>query len=649
MKKASIILAMFISSCSLSSSNKIIVEIGDKKFTKSEFERSYKRNNSQLKDEQQILSAEDYMDLFIDYKLKVIEAQNHGLDTLSEFKDELKTYREELALQYLTDITITDDMVKEAYQRTITEIKASHILLEYPSNATADDSAKVYDKLIDIRNQFLNGEKTFAELAAQYSQDPSAKTNQGDLGYFKAFNMVADFEDAAYNTPVGEVSMPFETQHGLHIVYVTDKYESEGEIKVAHIMKSFKSNGGLNPELEKNLETEINEVYTQLKNGADWNEMVLEHSDDRSTIRENGEMQWFTKTFMVEEFSNTAFDLEKIGDISKPVRTPFGWHIIKLVDRREPKTFEELKDDLEYKIRQDPDRSIHSKKAFIEKLKSEYPLVKHETDFEKFTQYLEKQGEEINEKIPDSILQLKLYTVNNDKTFTVDDFIDLQKEKKQVYERFIPRIMMMHLGFYEDEVFILYENTLLEKKYDDFAQIVEEYHDGMLLFAIMQQEVWDKAMKDTTGLKEFYEQNKDKYLWDKHFEGMQIYAHTPGAYKKVENLAKQGITNIDTIMALINTNGEKHVTIREGKWEQGDNAKIDHLVFDQMEPRKFNKNTDFVYGEVKEGGTPKTLDEAYGFYVSDYQEVLEKQWIENLREKYPIKIHKGVLKSVSNL
>lgn len=289
----------------------IIVTIGDKKITKEEFEQIYRKNNSQLSNEEDVKTPLEYIDLFVNYKLKVIEAEKRGLDTIAAFNEELNGYRDELAKPYLTDVTITDSMVHEAYYRRINEVRASHILIEMDRFALPADTAKAYNKLIDIRNQYLNGEKTFEELATQYSEDPSVRINKGDIGFFKVFNMVTEFENAAYTTPVGEVSMPFRTRYGYHILKVTDKFKNEGEVKVAHIMKVFSQAFDYSEEEDKAYKAELDSLYELLQNGADFEELVLKHSTDQHTRQNGGEFRFITRTFNLEEFAQAAFELEK--------------------------------------------------------------------------------------------------------------------------------------------------------------------------------------------------------------------------------------------------------------------------------------------------------------------------------------------------
>lgn len=647
MKKLFSLFLLIIFAIALHAQKNIIVTIGDNKFTKEEFELIYRKNNTQLNDESEIKTPEEYVDLFIDYKLKVIEAENRGMDTIQAFIDELAGYRDELAKPYLTDVTVTDSMVREVYFRSVNDIKASHILLNIPPDATPEDTLKIYNKIIDLRNQFISGEHTFQELAINNSNDPSVHQNGGDLGYFKAFSMITAFEDAAYNTPVGEVSMPVRTQHGYHIIYVTDLRKTEGEVKVAHIMKIFKNINNITPEEEKRYKAELDSIYAELKKGADFGKAVRDHSDDRSTVKNDGEMSWLNRTFGVDEFIDAAFAME-IGDISEPIRTPYGWHILKLNDKRAPRTFEEMEYELGLKVKRDADRSKHSKQSYLSKKRTEYNFTRYDQNIEKFINYLRSQGDTLYNEISPEMMKLPMFKVA-EVNYTVADFMKLQNIKKKNSGNFLTNLLISHIEAYADEVIDFYENTTLESKHPEFKQIMQEYRDGMLLFAIMQEEVWNKAAIDVDGLQAYYEKNPSKYLWDTHFAGLLIRATNQEAYDSCKTLIANGITDEKTILERINTDGKTNIRITRGRWAKGDNDRIDYFIFDGKEPSRFNKDLEFVHGEMVEAGLPKTLEEAKGLYIADYQKVLEQEWMEYLRKKYKVKVNKKLLKQVKKI
>jgi peptidyl-prolyl cis-trans isomerase SurA len=569
------------------------------------------------------------------------------MDTIQEFIDELNGYRKELAQPYLTDVTITENMVKDAYYRTTHPIHASHILFNIPADADPADTLKAYNKAIEIRNMFLNGEKAFPELAAEYSDDRSATQNKGDLGYFAAFNMVTPFENAAYNTPAGEVSMPVRSQFGYHLIYVHDISESKGKVKVAHIMKIFPDINNIDPEMDKRFEQESDSIYNELLNGADFAEMVKNHSDDQSTVPTNGEMQYIDQTFRVYEFRDAAFELNKIGDIHKPIRTVYGWHILKLINKQEPQTFKELEDELTQKVKNDPNRSKHSKQIFLNKLKKEYGLTVHEENIAQLKNAIDNASDTIKQ-FDNQLTNVALYTVNG-KNFTVGEFYSYLKTKPNTKKGISPAIAKNELEKFDETVIIQYEDSRLKDKYPEFASIMQEYHDGMLLFAIMQEEVWDKAVKDSTGLENYYNNNRKQYFWDKHFDGLLIKCNTTDAAEYCKELLSENITDAETLYEKFNEKPDFTINIASSKWEKGDNPTIDYLYFDGDKPKNLNTDTNVAHGTIVEAGKAKTLNDARGIYISDYQNYLEQEWLKSLKNKYKIKVNKRLLKKVETL
>ena len=366
---SSFIIFSFIAINAFSQADETLITIGDTKVSKGEFERIYQKNNNNLYNEKDKKTPEEYLELFIDFKLKVIEAEQLKMDTNSVFRNELAGYREELAAPYLTDVKYNEEMVRDLYERTTKEVNASHILVMVPKNSTPEVEDEKLKRIEEIRKEIVAG-KDFNEAAVEYSEDPSAKNNKGSLGYFTAFQMVVPFENAAFTTPVGEISAPVRSAYGYHILKVHDVRANQGEILVAHIMKMFPQN--VTPEIKSNLKAQIDSIYAELKNGADFAELARTKSDDKRSAQQGGEMPWFSSGRMIPEFANPAFALKNTGDISEPIETAFGYHIIKKLNTKPVPGFEESKAMLEDRIKQDPERSITSKQVFVDKLKQEY-------------------------------------------------------------------------------------------------------------------------------------------------------------------------------------------------------------------------------------------------------------------------------------
>lgn len=643
MKNARIInflLLFLILSVFTSAKNNIIVTIDGREITKEAYEKIYWKNNTNLNDESEVKTPEEYMEMFINFKLKVIEAENRGLDTTKAFRDEFKTYRDELAKNYLTDREITDSIVRDVYNRTVNFVKASHILLSVNNNAPPADTLEAYNKLMDIREKIVNNEITFEEAAVQYSTDPSAKINKGNLGYFNAFKMITEFEDACYNTPIGEISMPVKTKIGYHLIKVTDKKPSEGEVKVAHIMKRFAVTDSVSEEEDIRLEAEADSLYNLLENGADFGKLARENSDDKPSAKQDGLLEFINRGFFSEEFANAAFALENDGDYTKPVRTRYGWHIIKRLDFRPPKTFEELEAELASKIKSSPKRTAQSKKRFIAKLKNEYNFKVYSSNFDQFKSMM---PDTIKAEIPEKAAKLVLF-----------EFADQKYNGQQLINFLIPKgktlKRLMHIGFNEfiEEEIVEYEDSRLTMKYPEFKSLLQEYHDGILLFTVMESDVWNVAMNDTTGLLEYYEENKGKYKLGEHFDGLYLHCFNAEARKKADSLLEAGITDPDAILEQINTNGERNISVTKSRWEKGASRNMDYLVWGEEKPKNVKDDLYFLWGELKDSGV-KTLDEARGLYISDYQDVIEEKWLKHLHEKYDVKVNKKLLRKVKSV
>ncbi|HCE56892.1 MAG TPA: hypothetical protein DER09_03600 [Prolixibacteraceae bacterium] len=612
----------------LSQPDETLITIGSTKISKGEFERIYQKNNNNLYNPDDKKTPEDYLQLFVDFKLKVIEAETLKMDTSAAFVNELAGYRTELAAPYLTDVTYTEQMVKELYDRTTKEISASHLLLNVSPNATRQEEEEVREKILKIKQEIIAG-KDFGDAAVEYSQDPSAKNNKGELGYFSAFNMVVPFENAAFSTPSGEISEPVRTQYGWHILKVHDIRKNQGEILVAHIMKMFPRD--MTPETKANLKLQIDSIYTAVKNGADFGQLAREKSDDKRSAQQNGEMPWFASGRMIQEFSKPAFALQNKGDISEVIETPYGYHIIKKLDTRPVPSFEESKKELEARIKQDPQRSQTSKTVFISKLKKEY----------NFTENLANIDNLMKKNIGDSTLNMQdvLFVLNGNEYKTAQFISWLKNEnisKGAFNKNYTPWV--------EAEI-TAYEDSKLEEKYPDFRYLMQEYHDGMLLFNISEIKIWNFAAEDTAGLEQFYKGCK-KYMWEERFKGMIITCKNDSVRQEADKFLAEEMS-VQEILDLLNAR-EKLITITEGAWEKGVNPIVDFYVWNGPEPAKFDSALTFVRGD-KIQPEQKKLEEARGLYVSDYQKVIEEKWLKELHSKYKVTVNKKLLKTIKGV
>ncbi|HSO87993.1 MAG TPA: peptidylprolyl isomerase [Draconibacterium sp.] len=612
-----------------SQSSETLITIGETKVSKGEFERIYQKNNNNLYNETEKKSPEEYLDLFINFKLKVIEAEQLKMDTSAVFKNELAGYREELAAPYLTDVKYNQQMITDLYDRTTKEVNASHILLMVPKGSTAEQEEEILKRIVGIRNEIIAG-KDFDEAAIEYSEDPSAKTNKGNLGYFTAFQMVVPFENGAFTTPVGEISQPVRSTFGYHILKVHDIRENKGELLVAHIMKMFPQD--VTPEVKSSLKLQIDSIYTELKNGADFAELAKTKSDDKRSAQQGGEMPWFSAGRMIPEFANPAFALKNIGDYTEPIETAYGYHIIKKLNSRPVPTFEESKEMIENRIKQDPERSITSKQVFIDKLKTEYNYSENAEGISKLKNKNSNDSLEYN--------NFEIFKIDN-KSYKIEQFQAFLKNTNVE-----PGLYLDHLKNWVEYEITALENSKLEEKYPDFRYLFQEYHDGILLFNISEEKIWNFAAQDTVGLEEFYKKNTNKYFWEERFKGMIVTCRDVETREEAEKYFAAEMT-VQEISDLLNKT-ENVITINEGAWEKGSNPVIDYFVWNGPEPANFNSEVSFIRGD-KIAPEPKTLDEARGLYVSDYQKYIEERWIKELRSKYKVTVNKKLLKTIDGV
>lgn len=629
----------------------ILMTINNKKITKSEFERIFHKNNKDSIADQKAIK--EYLDLFINYKLKVLEAETMKLDTLTSFKQELQNYRKQLSAPYFIDKETEDKLIKEAYERMKTRIRTSHILIKIPEYASPEDTLAAYNKAVEIRNKILKDED-FGKLAAEFSEDEVSKLNGGDIGYLTAFTTVFPYENAAYSLKPGEISTPVRTQYGYHIIKVTDIKDNPGDAKVAHILVIVPRDA--KDEDLKKAEEKINEAYKKLQNGEDFAKIAMEYSDDKASARRGGELPWFGTGRMVPEFETAAFET-KINEYTKPFRTIFGFHILKKLDERPIGSFEKERNNLASKIAKDS-RGQLSKLALIEKLKKEYDYKFNKKAFDEVIKLVDTTLISGNFKVPENIKLDKIIFSLKDSSYTQDQFAKFLssyqlKNKSNINNDAAKEIAKTIYKNWENGKILEYEDTRLEKKYPEFANLLQEYHDGILLFNITDKMVWSKAIKDTLGLKEFYERNKNKYMWGTRAEAIWLnYSNDKckdALLKAIDNNKKQ--LSIDEIIKRIN---KKDTCITKGSTKlisKGEMPGIDKIAFndDNTKNKKYtvldNKKL-VIYINKMVPPQPKLLNETKGVVTADYQSELEKKWIDELRKKYTVKVFDDVLKQV---
>jgi len=622
--------------------SEIVVAIGDMKVSSEEFEANYRKNNTNILDKKDIKSPEEYLELYIKFKLKVLEAQKLGYDTVRSYREELGGYRKELAKPYLTDVSFAEEMVKTAYYRTQYERKASHLLVRVTPEASPADTLAAWNKINDLRKQILAG-ADFSEIAAKYSEDPSAVQNKGLLGYFTAFQMVFPFEEITYRTPVGQVSEIVRTRFGYHLIKVHDERLAAGEIKVAHIMKMFPQQAP--EETITKLKLTADSIWEKATSGADFAGLAKMYSDDKQSSTEGGVMNWFTPNNMIPSFAEAAFALKNDGDISPVIRTPYGWHIIKRLERKTIQPIEKLRPDLEAKIRQNPSISKHSDEIFDRKLRAEYQLKVDEPIFAKLIASISDTMVTKNWKKDNPLKEKQLITFADQK-ISIKAFTNFlqQQNFSPIKNQEEPQLKDL-LNKFINQKLLEYENSQLEKKHPDFARIYEEYHDGILLFNISKDKIWDVASTDTARLQSYFDQTTKKYYWNDRFKGLIIHAKDSETRTKVENLLKEKEVTNQELMDIFNTETENNIQVADAAFEKGENPIVDYFIWGGAKPSGFDETTTFVHGKIAKNEM-KGLKDAWGLYSSDFQEQIEKEWVDYLLKKYPVKINQKVLKKI---
>ncbi len=464
--------------------DKVLVTIDGVPVFVSEFKRVYEKN-LHIIESKESKSVKNNLRLFINYKLKVAQAYNLKLDTLRSYRREMETYKNELIAPYLRDKQFLEKLVEEVYFRTKNEVNAKHILIRLSKNYTPKDTLVAYNKIVEARKRILAG-ATFESVAKQVSEDPSAKRNGGDLGYFSAFKMVYPFEDAAYKTKVGETSKPFKTRFGYHIVQTKGIRLSKGEIQVAHILITGDAQVG---------KKKIDSVYQKLKKGVAFKDLAKRYSNDKGSKAKGGVLAKFGAGRMVKPFENVAFSLKKVTDFSKPFKTRFGWHIVKLIKKYPVQSFDKMKDEIALKVKKSG-RGKLSDNAVLNKLKKQYKVVLNKDSYKIFKRKNFRA-------IPTDSLQNTLLTINNKKIKQID-FVKYTRNRRH---KSIPILLEM---FTDREVLSYYKENLIHTE-PAFAHTLKEYEDGLLLFELMQQKIWNKASNDTLGLQNYYSKNKKVY------------------------------------------------------------------------------------------------------------------------------------------
>lgn len=640
-------------------SKKTLITIGDKKITAKEFMDTYEKNNINT-DVIDKKSIEDYLQLYIDFQLKVAEAEYLKMDTAASFQKELAKYRQQLAKPYFSNDDITDELVKEAYDRMQYDMNAAHILFRCDANAIPSDTLKVYNKAMEVRERILKGED-FNAMAVEFSEDPSARDmeeipgvrrayvgNKGELGYFTAFDMVYPFETGVYNTEVGSVSMPIRSSFGYHLIKVNSKTPAMGLIRAAHI---FIAADPKDPnKTDSLLCAKANNIYNEVINDQEnWNNYVRKYSDDKGTIVNNGLLTPFRVNQIVPEFISAVKELKK-DEISKPVKTSFGYHIIKLVGNNPPADFDTEESKIKERVERDMRGQISEEIAMHRIMKDNNFKENHKVK-DAFIATIDSSIIAAQYKVGEEIDATQVLFSTKDKSWTIQDFVNfiIKNQKTQGFLTPAAYAYQLYDSFLQQEVFA-YEDSKLEDKYPDFKALVQEYHDGILLFSLMENEVWNKAAQDTLGLQNYYEEHKDSYMWNDRVKAMVVTCHRKDNVEEIKDLIRDGV-ELDSLRRYIKEN-KSQASARVAFYQKGDNVNIDATQWIENTIAEYASSVDNSTQIIKiievRKPEPKTYREALGLITSAYQAELETKWIEQLRNKFVVDINEKLLTKVKN-
>lgn len=618
-----------------------------------EFERGFLKNKDLSNQKPDAAEVDDYLRLYQRFKLKVQDAYDLKLDTIPQFIQELNGYRRQLAKPYLSDREVTDQLMKEGYERMQWEVSTAHILVLSRQDDLPEDTLKAWNKIQAIAAELAKNPEKFNDIAFEKSEDPSAKENRGELGYFTAFQFVYPYETVAFSTPAGQISRVFRTSYGYHILKVLDRRPNAGEMKVAHLMLRLSPNAN-GDELQQK-KSKMDEIYAEIRKGTPFEELVARWSEDYSTKSMNGEMDYFYATAhlngeLTPEFTEAAFSLKNNGDVCVPFRTPYGFHILKRLDLKPLPSYEEMKPVLKQNISSDS-RSYKSTQAMIAKIKQEYGFMEYPENLKTFSNTLDTSLlKAMYLKGSGPAYSLPLFRLGNE-DFSADRFagflVAMQRPSKL---KQVAAVLNTYYKNWVDASCIDFLDRHLYEKYPEFAALYQEYREGILLFNLAQDKVWNKAIRDTTGLDAYFKVNASRYSWEDRFHVSIYNARTESIMKSVAKMIKKKISD-DSIYRYHTKESLLNLSIQDGKFEWKDSNAFVQELFAAGSKYRNKKNYTWVMGQRGNDqwlvirihqflpAGSKSLDETRGPVISDYQTVLEDAWVDEVAQRYPLVVN----------
>ncbi len=639
MRKSILILGALLLSISSWAQNDVLFTVGNLEVGADEFKAVYEKNKG-IGSQVDPKTPEEYLDLYIKFKLKIAEAYALKRDTVSSFVSEFKGYRDQLAKPYLNDPTAEEDLINEAYERLQSEVRAAHIMYALDASALPSDTARVYKEMLRLRSQIEKGNLSFEEAARTKSADTWSAKQGGDLGFFTAFSMVYPFESAAYSLDIDQVSMPIRTQYGYHLIKLLDKRPASGTVKVRQIFFTAGENADLKTQLRA--ERSAKEIFNRLQKGESFESLVA-FSEDRKTKSTGGEMPEFGINKMMPSFEEAAFALEEPGDYSMPIQTNIGWHVIQLISKRPLGSFEELQKEISRKVKRDSRGKLGAAK-FVKQLRKDLNFDVNERNYDRAVAMIDKNAFKSGE------FKLKR---SNKRDYVVATFADQQIMQSQLLNFWklnmrqglekVEEYLRLQFDVMATDLIIGYEDRQLEAKYPEFRNLVREYKEGILLFDLTQEMVWDKAANDSVGVYDQYQKVKNQYMWDDRIAYSSYVCTDKKVAKKIAKWSKKA--KVAKIATLLKSEQALSVVVDEGTAQKKDDellAKVWQTTPGVYGPTELDGG--FVVLEVKEflPSQPKALKEVKGLVIASYQDVLEQEWVKSLSEKFEVEVNSEV-------
>jgi peptidyl-prolyl cis-trans isomerase SurA len=646
------LLTLSLSMVSAQNDEDILFTVNNQSVAVGEFKYIYSKTNGTNANFSKT-SLQEYLDLYIKFKLKVEEAKSLNIGELPDIKEELTGYRRQLSDSYILNKEVTGRLVKELYDRSQEDIDISHILYTISEYAPKEDSLSADRFLMDLYMKLRDG-ADFEEFARNYSLDRSSKTNSGRIGFINVPfpNGFYDLENAAYNMSPGEISKPIYSPAGLHLLKVNARRPARGEMEGAHILIR-KSGEGENPFKPKN---KIDSIYGLLQSGSSFETLAATYSEDDKTAGKGGYIGVFGINKYEQVFEDALHNIEKDGAYSQPIQTNLGWHIVKRISKKPIPNFETAKSNLEAAVRQDQ-RYGTAKEKMFDQIRERAGFIENKNAIAQFIPFVNDTFYTFRWKIPEQVPSTTLFTLAN-KTYSLVDFARYLEKSARLRFRLnqqdpVPVVLnQLYEGYLEDETLKL-EESQLESKYPEFKHLLREYEEGILLFEVTRQTVWDKAAQDSAGIANFYQLVKGKYNWNQRAVATRysLKASAKDQIAQIRDFSKTHKKN--EVLVRFNKDGNQIISAEElmiekdkspeasqlgPQWKQGQVTNV--LLNDN------NSDLEFIKIEQILPVSPKALDESRGYIIADYQDFLEKEWVDNLKKKYPVQISKNIFEGL---